>query len=73
MAKKRATVKPEEATGGEQPGVNKTKAVHDYMRAHPKSKPAEIAAALQQEGIDITAGYVSTIRTNMKKKHFISL
>ncbi len=38
------------------------------MRSHRKAKPAEIAKALRQQGIDITPGHVSTIRTQRKKR-----
>jgi hypothetical protein len=66
MAKKRAVTKPE-ATKSEQQ-VNKTKAVHDYLKAHRKASNKEIAEALGKQGIDISPGYVAGIKTASKKK-----
>ncbi len=48
--------------------VNKSKAVREYMNAHRKAKPAEIAQALQQQGIEISRAYISIIRRNSKKR-----
>jgi len=45
----------------------KTAAVQEYMNSHPEAMPAEIAAALTKQGIEITPGHVSTIRGNLKK------
>jgi hypothetical protein len=47
--------------------VNKTQAVKEYLKAHPKAKNQEVAEELMKAGIKITAGYVSTIKTKMKK------
>jgi hypothetical protein len=48
--------------------VNKTKAVKEYMKAHPKAMSSEIATALKKQGVEITPGYVANIKTKMKNK-----
>ena len=48
--------------------VNKTKAVLEYLKAHPGAGNPEVAEALTKEGIKITAGHVSTIKTQSKKR-----
>jgi len=47
--------------------VNKTQAVKEYLKAHPKAKIPEVAEALTKAGIKITAKHVATIKTKMKK------
>jgi hypothetical protein len=47
---------------------SKTKAVLDYIKAHPGVGNKEVAEALTKEGIKITAGHVSTIKTQAKKR-----
>ena len=49
-------------------GVNKTQAIKDYLTAHPHEGPKAVAEALTAKGLDVTAGYVSTIKSNMKMK-----
>jgi hypothetical protein len=49
-------------------GVNKTKAVHAYLKAHPRARSSEIAEALTKQGIEITRGHVSNIRSKSKKR-----
>ena len=48
--------------------VNKTKAVHAYLNAHPRAKSSEIAEALTKQGIEITRGHVSNIRSKSRKR-----
>jgi hypothetical protein len=48
--------------------VSKTRAVLDYIKAHPGVGNKEIAEALTKEGITINAGHVSTIKTQSKKR-----
>jgi hypothetical protein len=48
--------------------VNKTQAVREYLKAHPKVMPSEIAAALNKQGIKVTPGHVSNIKTALKMK-----
>jgi hypothetical protein len=47
--------------------VNKTQAVRDYLKAHPKAMSGEIAAALNKRGIKINAGHVANIKTQINK------
>jgi hypothetical protein len=47
--------------------VNKTKAVADYLKTHPKAMSSEIAQALGKKGIKITPGHVSNIKSKIKK------
>ena len=47
--------------------VNKTQAVRDYLKGHPKAMSGEIAAALTKQGVKITAGHVANIKTQINK------
>ena len=48
--------------------VNKTQAVRDYLKAHPKAMSREIATALTKQGIKINAGHVANIKTKINKQ-----
>lgn len=48
--------------------VNKSKAIRDYAKSHPDDGPSAIAEALGKQGITVTAGFVSTVRSNDKRK-----
>lgn len=63
MAKKKAGT-PKKKAGT----PNKSQAIRDYYKAHPKAKPQEVAAELKKKGINVTTAFVSTIRSNSKKK-----
>jgi arginine repressor len=47
--------------------VNKTQAVRDYLKDHPKAMSGEIAAALNKQGIKITPKHVANIKTKINK------
>lgn len=47
---------------------NKSAAIREYKRAHPKSKPRQIAAALAEKGHKMSAQYVSVVLSNARKK-----
>jgi arginine repressor len=47
--------------------ANKTQAVRDYLKTHPKAMSGEIAAELSKQGIKVTPNYVSNIKTKLKK------
>ena len=49
------------------PKVNKTQAVKNYLKGHPKAVSSQIAAALNKRGIKITPSYVANIKTNINK------
>lgn len=57
MAKKKTTTK---AKG------NKSQAIRDYLKTKPNAANQAVADALTKQGFDVTANYVSTIKTNMK-------
>ncbi|HVJ85582.1 MAG TPA: hypothetical protein VM452_08040 [Caulifigura sp.] len=48
--------------------VNKSQAIRDALTANPDKTPSEIAELLKGDGINITAQYVSTIKSNAKIK-----
>lgn len=64
MAKKSATTK---AT--DNPKVNKSAAVREYLMAHKGAMPKEIVPALKAKGIDITPQMVSLVKAKWKVKH----
>jgi len=47
--------------------VNKTQAVRDYLKDHPKAMSGEIAAALTKQGITINPGHAANIKTQINK------
>jgi arginine repressor len=47
--------------------ANKTQAVRDYLKTHPKAMSGEIATELNKQGIKVTPNYVSNIKTKLKK------
>jgi arginine repressor len=47
--------------------VNKTQAVRDYLKDHPKAMSGEIAAALKKQGIKITPKQVANIKAKINK------
>ena len=61
MAKKKSAIKKSGA-------VNKSEAIRNYLRGKPKAGPKEIAAELGKDGVDVTPGFVSTIKTDFRKK-----
>ena len=49
-------------------GPNKSQAIRQYYESNPNAKPMEVAAALKEQGIEVTPAFVSTIRSTSKKK-----
>jgi len=49
-------------------GPNKSQAIRDYFAAHPDAKPKEAAEELSKQGLSVTPGFASTIRSNSKTK-----
>lgn len=49
-------------------GVNKTAEINKYLAESPNASPKEVAEALSARGIEISAAYVSTIKSNAKRK-----
>jgi hypothetical protein len=58
MAKKKAAVAE----------VNKSQAIRDFVQANPTVGPKETAAALTEQGIQVSPAMVSTVKTQAKKK-----
>ena len=48
--------------------VNKSQAVRDYFKAHPKAKNQEVVETLAKQGIAITANYVGNIKATHNKR-----
>ena len=48
--------------------VNKSQAIRDALADHPDKSPSEIAELLKANGVNITAQYVSTIKSNARIK-----
>jgi len=48
--------------------VNKSQAIRDYAKANPKAGPKEIAETLTKQGIKVTPGLVSNVKTMAKKR-----
>lgn len=49
-------------------GPNKSLAIRDYKAAHDDAGPKDIAAALSKDGVKVTAGFVSTVLSNDRRK-----
>ena len=48
--------------------VNKTQAIKDALARSPSGSPSEIAAQLAESGIKVSAAYVSTVKSDAKRK-----
>jgi hypothetical protein len=48
-------------------GVNKTQAVKDLLAVNAAATPKEISKELASKGIDASPGYVSTIKSKLKR------
>ena len=47
--------------------VNKSAEIRTYMKQNPKAKPRDVVQALKDKGINVSAQFVSTVKTNSKK------
>jgi plastocyanin len=47
--------------------VNKSQAVRDYLKTHPKAMSSEIATALNKKGIKITPNYAANLKSTLNK------
>jgi hypothetical protein len=47
--------------------VNKSLEIRTFMESNPKAKPREVVAALKERGIDVSAQFVSTVKSNSVK------
>ena len=50
------------------PEVNKSDAIRDYYKAHPKAKTSEVVEALGREGIKVSASLVTTVKSKHNKR-----
>lgn len=48
-------------------GPNKSAAIRDYYNANPDAMPKDVAEALGAKGLDVSAQFVSTIRSKQLK------
>ena len=46
---------------------NKSQAIRDYFESHPRAKPRKVVADLAAQGIEVTPGFVSSLRSNDKR------
>lgn len=49
-------------------GPNKSQAIRDYYAAHPDAKPKQVVEALAEQGINVSAAFVSTIKSTSMTK-----
>ena len=61
MAAKKKTAESSES------GSNKSALIRDYQTSNPTAKPREIAAALAEQGVTVSAQQVSTVLSNARK------
>lgn len=46
---------------------NKSQAIRDLLKENPKLMPLEISNILKERGIEVTRGYASVVKSNLKK------
>ena len=63
MAKKKTTKKT-----APKADVNKSQEIKKALAASPDKPPKEIAEELTAKGVKVSAGFVSTVKTNLKTK-----
>ena len=49
-------------------GPNKSQAIRDYYAANPEAKPKQVVEALAAQGVDVSAAFVSTIKSTSMTK-----
>jgi 5-formyltetrahydrofolate cyclo-ligase len=67
QAAKRAAKKAAKVTE-KKPEANKTQAVKSFLKANRKASNQEVVEALAKDGITVTTNYVSTIKSQSKKR-----
>ncbi len=63
-----ASVEGAETQAVTSPTVNKTQAIHDYLKKHRGALPLAVCDALRAQGIEVTAKYVSNIKSQIRAK-----
>ena len=69
-AKAPATSHPtaEAPVKAKQPEGNKTQAVREYLKAHKRAKTSEVVKALGEQGVTVSASYISSIKAKRKTR-----
>jgi hypothetical protein len=49
-------------------GPNKSQAIREYYEANPDAKPKQVVEALAEKGVNVTAAFVSTIKSTSINK-----
>lgn len=62
MTKKKTTARKRTATKT----GSKAKAIQEYLASQPAAKPAEVAAELKKQGVDVSPNYVSNVKSTKK-------
>ena len=52
----------------EKPEVNKSEVIRNYYRSNPKAKTKEVVDALAKQGITVTVGLVTNVKSTHNKK-----
>ena len=52
----------------EKPEVNKSEAIRNYYKSNPKAKTKEVVDALGKQGITVTVGLVTNVKSTHNKK-----
>ncbi len=60
--------KAQGTTATSQEPVNKSKAIRDYLKAHPSSGNSEVAAELAKEGIEVRPNLVAMVRAKINMR-----
>jgi ABC-type Fe3+ transport system substrate-binding protein len=68
MANKKVVKKKTVEKAAPKADVNKSQEIKKVLAATPGKSPKEIADALTAKGVEVTPGYVSTIKTSLKAK-----
>lgn len=48
--------------------INKSQAIRDYLKKNKNAMPVEVAAALQEKGIEVSPQFVSTVKNKVGQK-----
>ncbi len=69
-AARKAATSPVAATKttDKKPGMNKSQAIRDYLKANKQAKAQEVVDALAQQGIETTVNYVMNLKSKRKTR-----
>ena len=60
--------KKKKKTGPKKGGVNKSSAIREFAKAHPKMGPTEVCRELKKKGVSVTVSLVSGVLNRKKSK-----